>query len=240
MHDNKKLVTIQEAKAVTSSLQVAQTFGKNHRDVLESIRNLAAENSATKTYFIESEYENRGKWYPMYVMNRDGFSLLAMGFTGKRALQFKLDYINAFNQMEQYIKNERVNQLDVSKNHKSEKISAESMRRNLRIMHEQLFANMDNMGMLFNPVFIQVNSFTWDETRSVRANIREFINNYYHLALGSARLLKEKTIRENESKKMIEYFQCESSLYKMKYETQSDILKHKQDIVNLLFDELRK
>lgn len=104
----KNLVTIQEAKAVTSSLQVSQTFGKNHRDVLESIRNLAAENSAAKSYFTESQYENRGKWYPMYVINRDGFTLLAMGFTGKKALQFKIDYINAFNRMEEYIKQQAV------------------------------------------------------------------------------------------------------------------------------------
>lgn len=100
----KNLVTIQEAKAVTSSLQISQTFSKEHRHVLESIRNLVAENSAASSYFIESEYENRGKWYPMYVINRDGFTLLAMGFTGKKALQFKIDYINAFNRMEEYIK----------------------------------------------------------------------------------------------------------------------------------------
>lgn len=106
MHDNKNLVTIQEAKAVTSSLQISQTFSKEHRHVLESIRNLVAENSAANNYFIESEYENRGKWYPMYIINRDGFTLLAMGFTGKRALQFKIDYINAFNRMEEYIKNQ--------------------------------------------------------------------------------------------------------------------------------------
>ena len=89
---------------VTTSLLVAEKFEKNHRDVLETIRNLAAENSAAKLLFIESQYENRGKTYPMYVMNRDGFSLLVMGFTRSRALQFKLDFIEAFNKMEQIIK----------------------------------------------------------------------------------------------------------------------------------------
>lgn len=94
----------EKGNPVTTSLLVAEKFDKNHRDVLEAIRNLAADNSAAKRLFIESEYENRGKMYPMYVMNRDGFSLLAMGFTGSRALQFKLEFINAFNQMEQAIK----------------------------------------------------------------------------------------------------------------------------------------
>lgn len=56
--------------------------------------------------FVESTYVNRGKEYPMIYMNRDGFTLLAMGFTGKKALDFKLKYIQAFNKMEQQIRNQ--------------------------------------------------------------------------------------------------------------------------------------
>jgi len=96
-----QLVIIQNRQAVTTSLQVAEDFKKQHKDVLESIRNLIAENSATKNMFREDTYESRGKKYPMYYMNRDGFTLLAMGFNGKKALNFKLKYIQAFNQMEQ-------------------------------------------------------------------------------------------------------------------------------------------
>jgi Rha family phage regulatory protein len=240
--NNKNLVTIQEAKAVTSSLQVSNTFEKRHADVIRSIEDLISMNAKLRSYFVSDTYvDNIGRKQPMYLMNRDGFALLAMGFTGKRALQFKLDYINAFNEMELYLKNTQSSkEIEDSKNRKSESISAESMQRNIRMMHEQLFANMDNMGMLFSPVFLQVNAFTWDDTRSVRANIREFINNYYKVALGSARLLKEKANRENESEKMIERLEWERSLYKMKYESQYDILKYKQDIVNMLFEELRR
>jgi len=96
-----QLVIIQNRQAVTTSLQVAENFKKQHKDVLENIRNLIAENSATKNMFHEDTYESRGKKYPMYYMNRDGFTLLAMGFNGKKALNFKLKYIQAFNQMEQ-------------------------------------------------------------------------------------------------------------------------------------------
>jgi phage regulatory protein, rha family len=55
--------------------------------------------------FMETTYihPQNGQEYPMFVMNRDGFTLLAMGFTRDRALQFKLDYIAAFNRMEQVI-----------------------------------------------------------------------------------------------------------------------------------------
>ena len=93
-------------QAMTNSLLVAEKFGKNHRDVLESIRNLTAENSAAKLLFVESEYDNRGKTYPMYVMNKDGFTLLVMGFNGKDALNFKLDFLNAFNKMESMLKSD--------------------------------------------------------------------------------------------------------------------------------------
>ncbi|QBJ03322.1 antirepressor [Lactobacillus phage 3-SAC12] len=98
------LVIMKNQQVVTSSVQVAKTFGKQHKHVLESIKNLVAENSAAKSMFAEGSYENRGKEYRMSYMNRDGFTLLAMGFTGNRALEFKLKYISAFNQMENEIK----------------------------------------------------------------------------------------------------------------------------------------
>jgi anti-repressor protein len=78
---------------VTTSLIVAEMFEKNHRDVLESIRNLftTAENSAVLKMFYESSYTNsQNKKQPMFIMNRDGFSLLVMGFSGEKALKFKI------------------------------------------------------------------------------------------------------------------------------------------------------
>lgn len=98
------LVIMKDKQAVTSSLRVADTFGKQHKHVLESIDKLVAENPATKSMFATGTYDNRGKQYPMYYMNRDGFTLLAMGFTGDKALQFKLQYIKAFNEMEDQVK----------------------------------------------------------------------------------------------------------------------------------------
>lgn len=98
-----ELVIMHNKQAVTTSLRVAEVFGKDHKHVLETISNLAAEKSAAK-FFAEATYDNRGKQYPMYYMNRDGFTLLAMGFTGKKALQFKIQYIQAFNSMETQIR----------------------------------------------------------------------------------------------------------------------------------------
>lgn len=96
----KNLVEIRNNQVVVSSRDVAEKFGKEHRNVLASIREiLGAENSAAK-FFQESTHEYRGQKFPEYLMNRDGFTLLAMGFTGKDALQWKMKYIAAFNQME--------------------------------------------------------------------------------------------------------------------------------------------
>lgn len=99
------LVILKNKQVVTTSLKVAESFEKNHRDVMRTIRNLTAQNCAVGNMFAESTYVNKqGHEQPMFYMNRDGFTLLAMGFTGDKALQFKLKYIEAFNKMEQMIK----------------------------------------------------------------------------------------------------------------------------------------
>lgn len=58
--------------------------------------------------FIESTFKNRGRDFKQYIMNRDGYTLLAMGFTGARALEFKIQYITAFNLMEQMIEEHKI------------------------------------------------------------------------------------------------------------------------------------
>lgn len=106
------LVTSYNGVLVADSLEVADRFGKSHKNVLQTIdnlvTNLAAEFSATnaepESYFIPSDYQNRGKTYKKYLLTRDGFSLLVMGFTGPAALHWKLLYIEAFNKMEQTLR----------------------------------------------------------------------------------------------------------------------------------------
>lgn len=99
----------QNNQAMTNSLLVAEKFEKQHKDVLEAVRKLtSAENSADLSQmFAEVELpDTYGRMRPAYIMNRDGFSLLVMGFTGEKALRFKLEYIDAFNKMEQAKKRE--------------------------------------------------------------------------------------------------------------------------------------
>lgn len=101
-----ELVFNNNGKVLTNSVLVAKKFGKEHKHVLDSIRKImTAENSAVLQMFEQSSYLNeQNKLQPMFIMNRDGFTLLAMGFTGKQAMEFKLDYIGAFNKMEETLK----------------------------------------------------------------------------------------------------------------------------------------
>ncbi len=92
---------------LTNSKLVAEVFEKEHKNVMQSIRKLmdgTAQNSAVRQMFSESTYLNeQNKEQPMFIMNQDGFTLLAMGFNGKKAMEFKLKYIEAFNAMKRQI-----------------------------------------------------------------------------------------------------------------------------------------
>lgn len=101
----EELINIKDEEAVTTSLRVAEIFGKQHKHVLDKIQQIindSAEKSAQ--CFKKSKYRDQsGKQNTMYYMNRDGFTFLVMGFTGKKANDWKWKYIEAFNQMESYI-----------------------------------------------------------------------------------------------------------------------------------------
>lgn len=99
-----------------SSREVAENFGKRHDKLLSEIERMyekqtdkwCAQNGGTPMFFKTTYIHEQNKQeYPMYLMNRDGFSLLVMGFTGVQALQWKIKYIEAFNKMEQYIKSKQ-------------------------------------------------------------------------------------------------------------------------------------
>ena len=131
------LVTIQGNQVLTSSTVVALAFDKKHYNVVRDIEVLIANMTALKIegsseteknqyeltqrkialsvegFFIESKYKDAsGKQNKCYLMTRDGFSLLVMGFTGQKALEWKLKYIEAFNYMEESIM--KVKELDIT------------------------------------------------------------------------------------------------------------------------------
>ena len=95
-----------DGQITTTSLQIAEHFGKQHKDVLRAIRNLLKElpegyqRNFALTFNDVAGPNGATRKEPAYRITRDGFTLLAMGFTGKEALQWKLAYITAFNAME--------------------------------------------------------------------------------------------------------------------------------------------
>ncbi len=99
-------LTTREGTPMVSSLTVAEKFGKKHKNVLQSIESLQKDcpESFNGLNFQPVEYvDAKGETRPMVAMTRDGFSLLAMGFTGAKAVQWKIRFINAFNAMERHI-----------------------------------------------------------------------------------------------------------------------------------------
>lgn len=112
------LILVENNQALTTSLKVAEVFEKEHfhvmRDIEEIIRQLAVETASGfdnpnldfQKMFIKSEYavKRQTRKYPMYYMNRDGFLLLVMAFTGQKAFHFKLEFIAEFNRMEAALK----------------------------------------------------------------------------------------------------------------------------------------
>jgi Rha family phage regulatory protein len=84
----------------TTSLKVAEHFGKRHGDVIRSLNHIECSPEFSERNFALSEYKDAsGKSNPYYEMTKDGFTFLAMGFTGKEAAKWKEAYINAFNAM---------------------------------------------------------------------------------------------------------------------------------------------
>ena len=103
-----ELINVQQVdgQLLVSSREIATNFEKQHKHVIEKIENNRAENSAIQEMFIESTYiASNGKTNKEFLITRDGFSLLVMGFTGSKAMNWKLRYIEAFNKMEQQLKN---------------------------------------------------------------------------------------------------------------------------------------
>lgn len=93
-----------EEVTVVTSLDVAETFSREHKNVLRDIRELQCSENFRRLNFEQSEYLNeQNHKQPMFYMTRDGFTILAMGYTGEKAMKFKEAYIRQFNAMEKVL-----------------------------------------------------------------------------------------------------------------------------------------
>ena len=150
MDNQNNLVRMFKNQVVVSSIQLAERFDKRHCDVLRLTNAfLRSFNSGRLSkHFFKSNYtDNKGERRPMYLMDRDGFSLLVMSFKGEKALKWKLDFIDAFNAMEQEIRN---NQHQLNTDLKDKLYNTSIKLEKVKILHNRLFEESTNQSALLN------------------------------------------------------------------------------------------
>ena len=99
----------QVSEGITNSILVAKHFKKRHSDVMRAVKNCECSKEFSERNFALVEYvDAKGEKRPMYEMTKNGFSFIAMGFTGKQAAQFKESYINAFDEMSSFINSQNL------------------------------------------------------------------------------------------------------------------------------------
>ena len=103
-------VVLHDGRPATTSLEIAKFFGKRHTDVLRDINNIlpnCPEKFSQRNFASANYLDDQAKNRPMFIIFKDGFILLVMGDTGKKALVIKLAYIEAFNALEAELQRQR-------------------------------------------------------------------------------------------------------------------------------------
>ena len=164
-----KLVEVKKDKIFCKSNLVAEIFDKRHdnilRDIRELIENCSKEFSLLN--FEESTYKVRGKEYPCYNLSKDGFTMLAMGFTGEKAVQFKELYINKFNEMERLLTSQYL-----------AKMEFKDLTDNIKLAHEEPksyhYSNEVNM---INKIVLGMNAKQFREANGIaeKESIRPYL-----------------------------------------------------------------
>ena len=152
MHE---LVYLNNNEAMCSSVQVAEKFNKRHADVIRAIENQIKNDSTqncVQCFKIASYKDDTGKKNKMYHMNRDGFTFLVMGFTGKEANKWKWDYINAFNTMESILSERRTTtgQYMISDNRENRLRETDEIKKFVEYAKEQGSSNADRYYVLYS------------------------------------------------------------------------------------------
>lgn len=150
MDNQNNLVHMFKNQVVVSSVQLAEHFDKRHCDILRLLNALlrSANKQRLSKHFFKSNYKDEtGKNNTMYLMDRDGFSLLVMSFKGEKALKWKLDFIDAFNAMEQEIRN---NEHKLNTDLKDKLYNTSIKLEKVKILHNRLFEESTNQSALLN------------------------------------------------------------------------------------------
>lgn len=193
-----QLVVMRNRQAVTTSVSVAESFEKRHDHILRDIEALKKDvPNFGEMFFETTEPDSYGRERKVYLMNRDGFTLLAMGFTGKRAMEFKLKYIEAFNEMEKKLQPQSIEDLIIMQAQSMKEIreKVEQQDKQLETVNHRLdnIDKVDTIGDLQQRLNAMIRRFAqqegiafglaWKEFRNAyntayRTNLKAKINNY--------------------------------------------------------------
>lgn len=189
------LVTVYNNQVVTTSLRVAEYFSRPHYDVLKSIKSLDCSDLFREGNFSLSCYERKNgnitRSYPMYYLTRDGFTFLAMGFTGKVAARFKEAYINAFNDMEAMLRSSQAT--EYAKQLLKTKVEAFNQR-----IRQSIEAGRKRHGIYYGPCGNMLPTLPFHDDVDLESNLNNllsFVNNSY---LESMYFISEMSRREEE------------------------------------------
>jgi len=128
MEPKNNLVYQQDAAIVTNSLAIAEVFEKRHDKVLRDIKNLTCSEEFKMLNFGESSYINKqGRKMPLFVIKENGFYMLAMGYTGEKAMQFKERYINEFQRMRTLLESQNKQSTIVSQQQKEIQLAVKNL-----------------------------------------------------------------------------------------------------------------
>lgn len=182
-------------EVLTTSLDISEKFGKSHKHVLDAIRNLDCSEEFSRTNFRLSNYEARGKSYPCFDITRDGFSLLAMGFKGKKATTWKVYYIIAFNKLEEALKRQ-IEPTYIEAREKGKLIrrsQTNAIQDFLEYARLSGSKNPEKYYMIFTKM---QNSLLFIINKAKSDNVRDLLNTEQLFQIGTSDQLIAKTIRE--------------------------------------------
>ncbi len=179
----------------TTSLDVADKFGKSHKNVIRDIKNLECSDEFSRLNFEPSNYTKRGKKHTLYNLSRDGFSFLVMGFTGKDSGVWKEKYINAFNRLEAVYKRSQ------DPEHVQIRTDVKRIRRTqtdaIKTFTEYAKENGSGSPKWYYKAFTEMeNRILFIVDKAMQENLRDMLTIEQLFLIGTADQLIAKTIRE--------------------------------------------
>jgi Rha family phage regulatory protein len=215
------LITTPHGEPMTTSLVIAEKFGKRHGTVLRAIRNLDCPAYFNARNFVSVEYlDAKGERRPYYEITRDGFAFLAMGFTGKEAAAWKIKFLEAFNAMERTLRQQDANRLSFEwkQARESGKVVRLTFTNNVQdfvaYAKAQGSRNAEKYYMALTKMEYQA---LFMIGQAVGKDFRDRLNAHQLVNLGTAELVAQRAIREGMEANL--YYKAIYQLAKHKVET---------------------